>query len=115
MREVVAQIDTGNLIGVSSVVTLVEVLALPLRQGNEGLANQYHRLFEQSRHFKLYPITVESAERAAVLRARYSLRTPDALQLAVAIEAGCEAFLTNDRQLQRVSEVRVLLLNELEL
>ena len=31
-----------------------------------------------------------------------------------ALLAGCEAFLTNDRTLKRVSELRILLLDELE-
>jgi ABC-type uncharacterized transport system fused permease/ATPase subunit len=33
---------------------------------------------------------------AARLRADSRLRTPDALQLAAAIESGCDAFLCND-------------------
>jgi predicted nucleic acid-binding protein len=40
---------------------------------------------------------------AASLRARYGLRTPDALQISVALAAGCSAFLTNDARLQRVT------------
>ena len=43
------------------------------------------------------------------------MRLPDALQLAVAIEQGCEAFLTNDRRLARLTELRVLVLDDLEL
>ena len=43
------------------------------------------------------------------------MRLPDALQIAVAIQEGCEAFLTNDRRLARVAELRVLLLDDLEL
>jgi predicted nucleic acid-binding protein len=42
------------------------------------------------------------------------LRLPDALQIAVALEAGCEAFLTNDLTLKRVVELRVLVLDDLE-
>ncbi len=55
------------------------------------------------------------AERAADLRARYNLRTPDALQTAAALDTGWQAFLTNDTQLKRVIELRVLILDELEL
>jgi len=33
----------------------------------------------------------------------------------VALAAGCAAFLTNDARLQGVSELRVLVLDELEL
>ena len=43
------------------------------------------------------------------------LRTPDALQIATALNAGCTAFLTNDFRLQLVTEIRVLVLDEMEL
>jgi len=55
------------------------------------------------------------AERAADLRARYNLRTPDAIHIATAIVAGCDAFLTNDLALRRVTELRVLTLSTLAL
>jgi predicted nucleic acid-binding protein len=56
-----------------------------------------------------------AAERGARLRAAYRLKTPDAIQLAIATESRCEAFLTNDTDLARVEELRVLVLNRLEL
>jgi predicted nucleic acid-binding protein len=68
-----------------------------------------------SRHFQLIPISQLIARRAADLRARYNLRTPDALQLASTIQQRCDAFLTNDAGLKRVQEIRVLLIEELEL
>jgi predicted nucleic acid-binding protein len=34
--------------------------------------------------------------------------------IAVAIEAGCQAFLTNDALLRRVGELRILVLEDLE-
>jgi len=43
------------------------------------------------------------------------LHLPDAFQIAVAIREGCEAFLTNDRRLTRVTDLRVLVLDDLEL
>jgi len=53
------------------------------------------------------------ADRAASLRARYRLRTPDAIQIATALQTRVDAFLTNDRDLRRVEEVPVLLIDEL--
>ncbi len=53
------------------------------------------------------------ADTAAELRARFRLRTPDALQLATAIETGCGAFLTNDHASRRVTDIRVLILDDL--
>ncbi|HEX8180785.1 MAG TPA: hypothetical protein VF525_14645 [Pyrinomonadaceae bacterium] len=38
---------------------------------------------------------------------------PDALQIATALQAGCEAFLTNDAARQRVTDLRVLVLDQL--
>lgn len=56
-----------------------------------------------------------TASSAASLRARYQLKTPDALDVATAIEMGCDAFLTNDAGIKRVTELHVLILNEIEL
>lgn len=54
------------------------------------------------------------ADKAADLRARYNLTLTDAFQLAIAIQAECDAFLTNDSDLKRVKEIPVLVLSEAE-
>jgi predicted nucleic acid-binding protein len=41
------------------------------------------------------------------------LRTPDAMQIALAKTATCQAFLTNSKALERVTDVKVLVLDEL--
>jgi predicted nucleic acid-binding protein len=115
LREIIRRVDVGTIAGYSSVVTLTEVLTLPKRVGNVALETEYCDLLLYSRHFMLVPITSSIAERAADLRARYTLRTPDALQVAAALNVGCQAFLTNDVRLKRVTELRVLILDELEL
>ncbi|OGG48560.1 MAG: hypothetical protein A3F84_24010 [Candidatus Handelsmanbacteria bacterium RIFCSPLOWO2_12_FULL_64_10] len=114
VREVVQRVDTGTVAGYSSVITLTEVLTQPKRTGAISLENEYRDLLLHSRNFALIPIGTAIAERAADLRARYNLRTPDALQIAAALSVGCEAFLTNDNGLKRVTELRVLVLDELE-
>jgi predicted nucleic acid-binding protein len=115
MRTIVQLVDSGRLAGFSSVVTLTEVLTYPKRVGNKEIENEYRSLLIRSRNFVLIGIDPTIAESAADLRVRYRLRTPDALQIAAALEAGCQGFLTNDRSLKRVDEIRVLLLEELDL
>lgn len=115
MREVVRRIDTGAIAGYSSVVTLTEVLTLPKRLGNTVVERAYRDVLLHSRHFTLRSIDEAMAEQAAALRAQYTLRTPDALQIATALHTGCQGFLTNDIALKRVSSLRVLVLNELVL
>nr|WP_052166388.1 PIN domain-containing protein [Methylobacter tundripaludum] len=44
---------------------------------------------------------------ASVLSAESNLKTPDALHLAAAIQAGCDEFCTNDKQLVKVATQRI--------
>ena len=92
-----------------------EVLTLPKRVGNRSLEREYSELLLNSRNFSLVDVNPEIAENAAELRARYNLRTPDALQIASAIVTGCQAFITNDTVFKRVNELSILVLSELEL
>lgn len=110
-----SSVDQGMMRGVSSTITLAEVLVQPLRAENSELAKQYEEILTSSRNFRLQPVTTSIARLAANLRGRYALKMPDALHVATAIEAGCDAFLTNDAAIKRVTEITVLILDELEL
>lgn len=107
------RITQGQIRGFTSVVTLSEVLIHPLRTGNSQLENDYRNLLLHTRNVQILSVGPSLAQRAADLRARYNLRLPDALQVATSLRAGCQAFLTNDTGLRRVTELRVLLLDEL--
>jgi predicted nucleic acid-binding protein len=113
MRNILRRVDAGALAGCSSVITLTEVLAKPKQSGQVSIQNAYRDILLHSGNFRLVPIDAFIAEHAATLRALHSLRTPDALQLAAALSAGCQAFLTNDKTLKRVTELRILLLDDL--
>jgi predicted nucleic acid-binding protein len=114
-REVIRRVDAGNMRGYTSVVTLVEVLTQPKRLGNTIIEREYRNLLLHSRHFELISIDATIAEHASRLRSSYGLRTPDALQIAAALHLGCQGFLTNDPTLKRVADLKVLVLDELEL
>ncbi len=109
------RIADGTLRACTSVISLTEVLIHPIRQGNAVLQQQYQELFLNSQGFETQNINPDTAILAADLRARYNLRTPDALQIATALQSGCQAFLTNDTTLKRVTELTVLVLSEIEL
>jgi predicted nucleic acid-binding protein len=102
MDAIIAAMSAMAIQGVCSVVTLTEVLPVPLRTGNTALAKAYQSLLTESREFQCVALDVSIAQRAAYLRAEYTLKTPDALHLATAIVTRCDAFLTNDLTLQRV-------------
>jgi predicted nucleic acid-binding protein len=112
---VARRIAAGQMEGVTTVVTLGEVLVQPFANADVRLQQQYRDYLLDSVGFTMLPVDAVLAERAADLRARYRMRLPDALQIAVAVDQRCEAFLTNDRRLARVTELRVLVLDDLEL
>ena len=107
------RINAGGMMGQTSVVTLSEVLTRPLKVGDTAIVRAYRNLILFSRNLGAESINPVAAEQAAQLRAAYNLKTPDALQVAVAITTGCNAFLTNDRGLKRIQEIPVLILDDL--
>ncbi len=115
VTEIFQRVSNAVFEGITSVITLAEVLIHPLRRGDATLQQQYSDLLINASNFQTLPIDIKTATSAADLRARYNLRTPDALQVATALAAGCDAFVTNDAALQRVSELQVLVLDQLEL
>jgi len=112
-RAVLRRVSDGSITAHTSAVTLTETLVLPLRTQNTVLEAEYRDLLLNTNGVVILPVDAAVAERAADLRARYNLKTPDALQVATAMAAGCEALLTNDAGLRRVAEVRMLVLSEL--
>jgi predicted nucleic acid-binding protein len=94
-------------------VTLAECLVIPARSGMVALKQDFVDLLTNTEGIILEDIDAVVGESAATIRAKYNFKLPDALQIATAIAAGCEAFLTNDVQLKRVSELRVLVVGEL--
>jgi predicted nucleic acid-binding protein len=61
------------------------------------------------------PIDATVGRAAAEMRVKYNLKLPDALQIATAIVAGCDVFLTNDSALKRVQELSVVIIGEVVL
>jgi predicted nucleic acid-binding protein len=106
--------DAGNFTAVTSIVTLLEVLVHPLRQGDAALVQQYTTFLLNSQGMTSLAVTQEVAEEAARLRAAHNLRTPDAIQMATALVSGAQRFLTNDTGLPSLPNLQVLTLDSLK-
>jgi predicted nucleic acid-binding protein len=94
VKPVIALIDSQQAKGVTSTITLLEVLVLPLREGNKRLAEKYKTILLSSGALETFEITHIISERATMLRAKYGFRTPDSIQLATAIICNADYFLT---------------------
>lgn len=104
-----------NIVFVTTPVTLAECLVQPLIRADRELAAPYEAavLYEERTEFR--SIDRETARAAARLRAQIGLHLTDALQVAVALESQCDALLTNDSALSRVTDIRVLQISEIEI
>lgn len=87
--------DPAPRAGVGSVLLIPEVLSKPLRDGD---VKAVRKLSELLARLDLRPVDRATAERAAILRARYNLCTPDAVHLATAIGMGAHRFITNNKR-----------------
>jgi predicted nucleic acid-binding protein len=115
MRAIFQQVNNGLPQVITSVITLTEVLIMPLQTGHARYEQEYRDMLLNTAHITTLPVSIAIADRAAFLRAHYRLRTPDALHVATALVSQCDAFLTNDRDLKRIQEIPILVLDELTL
>lgn len=81
---IVDAIDEGRITCYASTIALLEVLVKPLREQDEALAREYQETLLHSR-LRLVAVTATVAQEAARLRARYRLKTPDAIHVATAL------------------------------
>ena len=109
------EIDAGRVGAVTSPVTLAECLVHPYKLAEVARMQAFTALITVGRNTQFVAFDQVIAQKAAELRARYNLLLPDAFQAATALVAGCDAFLSNDRGLQRVTELKVLVLDDLTL
>ena len=86
----------------------------PYRSGDTVVADRFRRAIAGDPRIEYRGVDAV-VELAAEARARYNLALTDAFQVAVALGAGCDAILTNDLGMRRVTELTVLVLDDLEL
>ena len=105
--------ESGSCRLVCTTLALLEVLVVPKRSGRADLCQQYREVFDSFPNLRMQPVGEEIAEIASDLRARYNIKTPDAIHAAGAIAAGADAFISQDGNLKKIREIPVLSLNEL--
>lgn len=91
----VVPIDSGDLVVVTSELTLLETLVRPRRLGDVVLERAYRDLLTKT-HVEIRSIGALVLDRAIDLRV-LGIKTPDAIHIATGMIEGCDVFLTRDR------------------
>jgi len=96
---------------ITSTLTLGEILTKPYKDNRLDLVETYKDFFSD---MELVELNSEIASLFAQIRADYGIKTPDAVQLASAIYAKADLFVTNDDRLSwfENEECQMLLLSQ---
>jgi len=106
-------LEKGNFKGITSILTLLEILVKPKKENNSLLTERYKLLFETFPNLQVKTLNENIADIASGLRAGYNINTPDTIQIATCLEAKADIFITNDATLKKITEIKVLLLSEM--
>lgn len=102
---IAAAAAAGDRIVVSD-LTRLECRANAVASGDQDTLAQYDAFFSQAVE-RIMPLTTAVCDRATIIRGQHRFKTPDALHLAAAVEAGCQLFLTNDTRLSGFADIAV--------
>ena len=112
LEPVFSLLENHALRAVTSTVTFAEILTKPFADKNFSLADEIKFTLKSFSSLSLASIDEKLGEAAALIRARYKIRLPDALQVAAAIQREATLFLTNDKRVKKVDAVEVLVLSD---
>ncbi len=106
-------LEENKIQAVTSTISLVEVFVRAEKSKDRLLITEYEKFFYGMPNLDIVDIDWSIARLAAKLRAIYTgIKTPDALQLSAALLKNCSLFLTNDKKLKKVKEIKVMILED---
>jgi predicted nucleic acid-binding protein len=109
---VFSALEKGANKGVTSYLTLMEILVKPKAEGLLQAARDYEYYLTTFPNLTFCEMGLDVARKASDVRAAERMKAPDAIQLATAIVYGATAFLTNDRIFERVKGIDILILDK---
>jgi len=101
-RRLVAAIRDGEVRAQTSVMTLYQLLAEVYRRGERERAREVARSLMVHEGLQLVPATDEIAVQAAQVRAQLGGRPERAIQIATALVAGADVYVTEGSGLRRI-------------
>ena len=105
-HDIMVAIDQREIAGVTSELTLAEVLVGALKNNRQRLAAYYRQFLSDDGPIEMLPVSRDIWDYSAQLRAGFlvkneKLAMPDAIQLAAAIRGRCDLFICNDKKLNK--------------
>jgi len=115
IQALLAAMDAGEVVAVTSELTVAEVLVKPFKDQNQNVEQAYKTFLTPTSVLELSAISRELLEAAAQVRATTRLKLPDAIHFATALREQCDSFLTNDDLFKSVGSAKIKILSDLTL
>lgn len=106
-------IGEGSILAFTSELSLTEILIKPIRDNLNQVIQAHKELLLDTELFTLISPNQDTFLVAAELGGKSSMRTPDAIHMACAIESKCKYFITNDKGIKSTGGVIVVQIMEL--
>lgn len=100
------KLSAQGLTLITSELTRLECRVKPLRYNDVALLQDFDDYFANS-IAEIIPLTCAVIDCATEIRAQFNFKTPDSVQLAAAVVANSDLFLTNDHRLSRFTAITI--------
>lgn len=102
-------IEAGEIAGVTSELTLAEILIHPIEKQDHELVRAYQEIISSGEGFDVIAVNRSILVEAARLRSMWrTLRLPDAIHVASARAGGCKHIISDDRPLRHAPGLDVV-------
>lgn len=109
---VFALLKQSKVKGVTSAITITELLSFKTL---EKILAEISNSFFSTPNLSLIDVNQTIAVEAARIRRVYGFKLADSIQLATALEAKAQTFISNDIKLKKFKELPVILLREIKI
>ena len=109
-KKLISRLLESNTKIITSNITLAELLSL---NAPSSLLKNLKKEILAFPLLEIIEVSNDIAIKAGGIRREYSLKLPDAIQLATAIQSNAKAFITNDQRLKKFKQIKIVLITEI--
>lgn len=112
INEIQDFLSTDYCEAVTSELTICESLIMPFKiESLEGII-LYRSFLEESGVFDLIATSRNTFLKSASIAGRTSMKAPDSIHVATALESKCDIFLTNDKKIKTPKNLEKILISD---
>ena len=112
INEIQDLLSSSDCEAVTSALTICEALIMPFKMDSSEGISLYRSFLEESGVFDLMETSRDTFVQSAFVAGTTSMKTPDAIHVATALESKCDIFLTNDKKIKTPKNLEKILISE---